>query len=81
MDKFLLTSIIILSLVYALRLIRNKFIDEKRKEILLLQVIIFTLFILTFLSGRFVLYIPIALFVGALAICPKRFFDFVSKYF
>lgn len=81
MDKFLIISMIILSLVYALRLIKNKFKYEKRKDILLLQIIIFTLLIIAFLSGILVLYIPIALFVVTLAICPKRFFDFVSKYF
>lgn len=79
MDKLLLTLIIILSVMYCIRLTTRKFGYEGRKDILLLQIIIFSLCIIGLILNLWILYLPVSILLVALIFCPKLVYNLLSK--
>ena len=78
MALFLLISICILSIMYAFRIIKVKFKYENRKEINVLQIIIYSLAIIELLTGMWILFIPMLILMIGLAICPEKYFNFIK---
>lgn len=82
MEWMIITLIIILSLFYILHITIRKFKDEERKDIKLLQIIIFTLSLFGFITGTLIFLIPvIVILIIILATAPKKFFEVISNYF
>lgn len=79
MASFLLIAICILSIMYVFRLIKRKFNGENRKEIKVLQIIIYSVAIIELLTGMWILFIPMLILMVGLAICPKKCLDFIKK--
>lgn len=79
MDKILLTSIVFLSIMYCIRLTTRKFKYEGRKEILLLQIIIFSLCLIGALTNILIVYLPVGILVLALVFCPKLVYIILDK--
>jgi len=75
---YLLIILAILIMIYVVYQIKNKFKDEKRKDILLLQVIIFSLLVVQFVAGSWVLIILAVVFLIILAVCPKKFYNWIK---
>ena len=66
--------------MYVFRLIKLKFKHENRKEIKVLQIIIYSLVIIELLTGMWILFIPMLILIIGLAICPEKCFNFMKKW-
>lgn len=74
MEWIIITLIIILSLFYISDITIRKFKYEDRKDIKLLQIIIFTLSLFGFITGTLIFLIPvIVILIIILATSPKKF--------
>ena len=78
---YLLIILSILTMIYSAYQVKNKFKGEKRKDILLLQVIIFSLSVMQFITGSLILFIPVLFFIMVLAVCPKKFYNWMKMNF
>lgn len=81
---YLLIILAFLIMIYVVYQIKNKFKGEKRKDILLLQVIIFSLLsllVVQFVAGSWILIILAVVFLIILAVCPKKFYNWIKITF
>ena len=81
MEWMIITLIIILCLFYISHITIRKFKDEDRKDIKVLQIIIFTLSLFGFITGTLIFLIPVIVtLIIILAISPRKFFEVISNY-
>lgn len=76
----LLFAVVILSLMYILRLNRIKFEFETRQEIIFLQKGMLCIALVIFISGMWLLYIPLIIISIVTTFYPKEIIQFLEKF-
>lgn len=76
----LLFTVVILSLMYILRLNRIKFEFETREEIIFLQKGMLIIAMIIFISGMWLLYIPLIILSIITTFYPKEIIKFLRNF-
>lgn len=73
MDTTIILSLLILSIIYIVRLYKMKFKYEKRREVKILQLVIFNISVIAVITGLWDLFLLVFILILALIFLPKKF--------